>query len=95
MLQSSRKEVIDVLVQATISCKCGCIFGSEYQTSSHDQAPKCPQCGKVMDIDSWHDLRSVMANVSDLNHEIIKRHLGTGEPFMQVPAITVRTVNGD
>ncbi len=81
-----------MFVQSTISCECGCIFTSEFQVSSIDHAPTCPQCGKVMDKDSWQRLRSIMADVSDFNHHMVKWHLERKEPLMQVPAITVRTL---
>lgn len=79
-------------VQATISCKCGCIFEEEFQESSLDSPPKCPQCGQIMDKASWESLRDVMARFGDFNHHVIKWHLERQEPLMQVPAITVRTL---
>ncbi len=79
-------------VQATISCKCGCIFEEEFQKSHLDSPPKCHQCGKVMDKTSWETLRDIMARFGDFNQHIIKWHLEQEEPLMQVPAITVRTV---
>ena len=80
-----------MFVQATISCKCGCIFESEFQNSSLESPPKCPQCGQIMNEASWENLRNAMAQFGDLNQHIVKWHLERGEPLMQVPVITVRT----
>lgn len=81
-----------MFVQATISCKCGCIFESEFQKSTLDSPPKCPQCGQVMDKTSWESLRDVMSRLSDVNHHIVKWNLERNEPLMLIPAITVRTL---
>jgi hypothetical protein len=81
-----------MFVQATISCKCGCIFESEFQKSSVENPPKCPQCGQAMNDTSWKSLRDTMAQFGDLNQHIVKWHLEREEPLMQVPAITVRTL---
>lgn len=52
-----------MFIQATISCQCSCIFEEEFQTSTENNAPKCPQCGNVMSYDSWKHLRSIMADL--------------------------------
>jgi len=84
-----------MFIQSTISCECGCIFESEFQTSKFDHAPKCPACGKVMNSESWKQLRSIMSSINDYNTDMMKWHMDRGEPLMQVPAITVRTLKAD
>lgn len=81
-----------MFVQATISCECGCIFDTEFQKSSAEKPPVCPQCKKQMDQQSWESLRDIMSRTSDFNQHIIKWNLERGEPRMLVPAITVRTL---
>lgn len=81
-----------MFVQSTITCGCGCIFESEFQTSKPEECPTCPQCGKTMDAESWKRLRSIMADLNDFNTDMVKWHSDRNEPLMQVPAITVRTL---
>lgn len=81
-----------MLVQSTIYCECGCIFESEFQESSYDNPPVCPQCKQVMDSDSWKALHNIMGDLNDFNTHIVKWHSERNEPLMQVPAITVRTL---
>ena len=81
-----------MFVQATISCECGCIFEAEFQKSSAENPPVCPQCKKQMDKQSWASLREIMSRTSDFNQHIIKWNLERGEPRMLVPAITARTL---
>ena len=81
-----------MFVQATISCECGCIFESEFQNSKLEECPTCPQFGKVMNAESWKHLRSIMADLNDFNTHMTKWHSDRGEPLMQVPAMTVRTL---
>ena len=81
-----------MFVQATISCECGCIFDTEFQKSSVENPPVCPQCKKKMDKQSWESLLDIMSRTSDFNQHIIKWNLERGEPRMLVPAITARTL---
>lgn len=81
-----------MFVQATISCECGCIFDTEFQKSSVENPPVCPQCKKKMDKQSWESLRDIMSRTSDFNQHIIKWNLERGEPRMLVPTITARTL---
>lgn len=81
-----------MFVQSTIACGCGCIFESEFQNSKLEERPTCPQCGKSMDTESWKHLRSIMSDLNDFNTDIVKWHSDRGEPLMQVPAMTVRTL---
>ena len=81
-----------MFIQSTITCGCGCIFESEFQNSTADSAPTCPQCKKVMNADSWKHLRAIMADINDFNTDAIKWHSERNEPLMQVPVITVRTL---
>ena len=81
-----------MFVQATISCECGCIFDTEFQKSSVENPPVCPQCKKKMEKQSWESLRDIMSRTSDFNQHIIKWNLERGEPRMLVPAITARTL---
>lgn len=81
-----------MFVQATISCECGCIFEAEFQKSSAENPPVCPQCKKQMDKQLWASLRDIMSRTSDFNQHIIKWNLERGEPRMLVPAITARTL---
>lgn len=81
-----------MFVQATITCECGCIFESEFQESSYENPPTCPQCGKQMNQTSWEALRNTMGKLSDFNQHILKWSMEREEPRMFVPAITVRTL---
>ncbi len=82
-----------MFIQSTIACECGCLFESEFQSTSH--APKCPQCGKIMNSESWKCLRTIMSELNDFNTDIVRWHSDRNEPLMQVPAITVRTLKAD
>lgn len=84
-----------MLIQSTIACECGCLFESEFQSTSHEKAPKCPQCGKIMNSESWKRLRTIMSELNDFNTDIVRWHSDRNEPLMQVPAITVRTLKAD
>jgi hypothetical protein len=84
-----------MFVQSTISCGCGCIFEAEFQGSSHDNPPVCPQCNSVMDNESWKRLRSIMSEFNDFSTDMIRWHSDRGEPLMQVPVITIRALKGD
>ena len=55
-----------MFVQATISCECGCIFDTEFQKSSVENPPVCPQCKKKMDKQSWESLRDIMSRTCSL-----------------------------
>ena len=81
-----------MFIQSTITCECGCVFESEFQNSTADSAPVCPQCKKVMNAASWKHLRALMADINDFNTDVLKWHSERNEPLMQVPAITVRTL---
>ena len=81
-----------MFVQATISCECCGIFDTEFQKSSVENPPVCPQCKKKMDKQSWESLRDIMSRTSDFNQHIIKWNLERGEPRMLVPTITARTL---
>lgn len=83
---------IVIFVQSTIACECGCIFESEFQTSTLEKRPICPQCRKAIGAESWKHLRSIMADLNDFNTHMVKWHSDRGEPLMQVPAMTVRTL---
>lgn len=78
--------------KATISCSCGCMFQSDFQKSSAENPPCCPQCKAVMDMESWKNLRTTMAELADFNYHIMKWHSERNEPKMLVPAITVTTL---
>lgn len=79
--------------KATISCSCGCMFQVDFQKSSEEISPCCPQCHAVMDEESWNSLRTVMSELADFNHHIIKWNLEHNESRMLVPAITVSTLD--
>lgn len=79
--------------KATIACSCGCMFQTDFQKSSYENPPRCPQCDVVMDIDSWKSLRNIMAEFADFNQHIIKWNLERNEPRMLVPAITISTLD--
>lgn len=78
--------------KATIVCSCGCMFESNFQKSSLDNPPRCPQCGTVMDESSWKSLRTTMAEFADFNQHILKWNYERNEPKMIVPVITVSTL---
>lgn len=78
--------------KATISCECGCMFESDFQKSSPERPPCCPQCNAVMDMESWKSLRETMSGLADFNYHILKWHEERKEPKMLVPAITVSTL---
>lgn len=79
-------------VQATVNCECGCIFEVEYQGSSYENSPICPDCLKKMDAASWKTLRDAMGYLNDFNQHIVKWSTEHGEPRMQAPALTVRSL---
>ena len=78
--------------RATIACSCGCMFSADFQKSSLEEPPVCPQCKAVMDVESWKSLRSAMAELADFNYHILKWHSERNEPQMLVPAITINTL---
>lgn len=78
--------------KATISCSCGCMFQKDFQKSSLETPPQCPQCKAVMDEESWKSLRTAMAELADFNYHILKWNSERNEPKMLVPAITVTTL---
>lgn len=77
--------------KATIVCECGCIFEVDYQNSTPDNSPICPQCQRQMDKESWKSLRDIMARYNDFSQHMVKWSLERQEPRMEVPAITVQT----
>lgn len=79
-------------VQATVNCECGCIFEVEFQGSSYENPPVCPECQKKMDVESWKTLRDGMGCLNDYNYHAVKWANERGEPRMQVPAVTVRSL---
>lgn len=80
--------------KATVSCSCGCLFQIDFQTSSIDAQPQCPQCKATMNETSWRSLRTAMAELADFNHHVVKWNLERQEPRMLVPVITVNTLEG-
>lgn len=79
--------------KATISCECGCMFESDFQKSSLEIPPCCPQCNATMNMDSWKSLRTTMADLADFNYHILKWKSERNEPKMLVPAITISTLD--
>lgn len=77
---------------ATINCPCGCMFQTNFQKSSNESSPCCPQCKTEMNIESWKSLRTCMADLADFNYHILKWHSERNEPKMIVPVITVSTL---
>ncbi len=78
--------------KATISCSCGCMFQTNFQGSSSEIPPKCPQCNAIMDKTSWNTLRNILAELADFNYHILKWNSERHETRMLVPAITVSTL---
>lgn len=82
-------------VEATITCKCNCMFQTGIHKSPYDVPPKCPQCNAVMDIEAWHRLLSATGELADFNTEMLKNHTGLNEPLMLASALTVKTLPED
>lgn len=80
--------------KSTISCLCGCMFYADFQGSTEEDPPKCPQCGAVMDKTSWKSLRDTMAGLADFNYHVLKWSSERNEPRMLVPSITISTLEG-
>lgn len=80
--------------KATISCSCGCMFFANFQGSTEETLPKCPQCNAIMDKTSWKALRETMAGLADFNYHILKWNSERNEPRMLVPSITISTLEG-
>jgi len=68
------------------------MFQSDFQKSSLEKPPCCPQCNAVMDMESWKSLRTTMAEFADFNYHVLKWHSERKEPKMLVPAITITTL---
>lgn len=81
-----------MFIQSTISCECSCIFEAEFQGSSYELPPVCPQCKQTMDKESWKALRDTMGHLNNFNTHVVKWNSERNEPLMQVSAITVRTL---
>lgn len=84
-----------MLVEATITCQCNCMFQVGIHKILHDVPPKCPQCNAVMNIDAWHQLSAAMGELADYNTEMLKNHTGLNEPLMLASALTVKTLPED
>lgn len=76
-----------MFVQATISCKCGCVSRVEFQDGKHSYT--CPQCKTAMAPDAYIKLEKIMCDFGDWNTEVVKNARGSNEPEMRALSLTV------
>ena len=76
-----------MFVQATISCKCGCISRIEFQAGKH--AYVCPNCKTAMNADMYSKLEKIMCDFGDWNTDVIKNPRGLNEPEMRAVTISI------
>lgn len=76
-----------MFVQAIISCECGCISRFEFQSGKDTYI--CPNCKKVMNENTFKNMKAIMGEFSDLNSDILKHASGLHEPEMRVASISI------
>ena len=74
-----------MFIQATISCKCGCVSRIEFQDGKHSYT--CPQCKATMNPEAYEKLERIMGEFGDWNTDMLKN--AQEEPKMRAITLSI------